>query len=658
MEESGKNYDKSEGGGLKDGRLERMKKNLYRRFGDDILNKKEKDFHLYEKEYDIPETWDNLDTETTMPKQKTSHIESRWPKRFLVFSALFFVIALIAAGAMFFLGGNTVSSKNIGVEISGPVSVAAGEELSLQISVENNNALPIEFTDLLVSYPAGTRGVDDVTKELPRFRMSLGTIDSGEVVHEVARSVLFGEENSQQKIFVTLEYRVDGSNAIFVKEAEYVVSISSAPIRVSVDTIKEVSINQEMTLEVTVASASEVTAKDLLLKIEYPFGFELTDASANPIFGENTWSLGDIPVGSKRTIQITGIMRGQNEEAKVFRVIAGARSLSDETAIGVAYTTLFQEVRLREPFLGTRISINGEDNENYVARSDENIRVVIDWENTLSSRITNGVIEVSLSGEALDRQSVSARDGIYDSIRNVVVWDRKSMPELANIESGKSGNVRFSFRPASFSSGKIISGPEVKMSVSVRGTRASESNVPEEVRTLSERRVRFISDVQLSARALHFSGPFVNRGTLPPQAEKETTYTIIWTVLNSSNQIDDVEVSAILPSYIQWLSSISPSGSKVSFDHTSGQVVWDIGSLSAGAGFTGAAKEVSFSVALVPSVNQIGTAPILIEDATLTGRDQFAGVSIETTARALGTRLSTDTAFSFGQEKVIPAIAE
>ena len=44
-------------------------------------------------------------------------------------------------------------------------------------------------------------------------------------------------------------------------------------------------------------------------------------------------------------------------------------------------------------------------------------------------------------------------------------------------------------------------------------------------------------------------GTFTNTGPIPPKAEAETTYTVTWAVTNPLNNLTDVRVSAILPSY-------------------------------------------------------------------------------------------------------------
>ena len=86
-----------------------------------------------------------------------------------------------------------------------------------------------ELADLLVEYPKGTRSSGNLGQELLRSRDSLGDIAPGERVKSSVKAVLFGEENTQKNIVVTVEYRVAGSNAIFYAEKQYQLTLSSSP---------------------------------------------------------------------------------------------------------------------------------------------------------------------------------------------------------------------------------------------------------------------------------------------------------------------------------------------------------------------------------------------------------------------------------------------
>lgn len=637
----------------KPSRLEVLKKRLYRKQNQAEKSGERGGTHgLHEKEHGVSAVWERP-VENAPQELPMARFGFGWIKWFFIGSIVFFFVTLIVAAFVFLRGGNVVSPDNIAIDIAGPVSIGGGETLALQISVRNNNSVPLELSDLLVEYPNGTRAADNLQKELPRERKSLGTIGAGQVVNEVVRAVLFGQEQTVESIKVSLEYRVAGSNAIFVKEKTYEINLSSSPVSVSVFALKEVSVNQEMSMEVTVNSHTEAVLQNLAVQIEYPSGFTFGNAAPPPTSGETLWLLGDIPKGGSRMIKFTGLMQGQDGEKKVFRITTGTAKSSNTKSLGLAYGTTFQEVALRRPFMAAEMAINGSTGEEYIARPGEAVTVEIAWSNNLPVRVTDGSIEVVLTGDIVDESSVHVDQGSYDSSRNTILWDKRSYPAFGVIESGEEGRLKFSFKPKLlFGAEQMIRNPEVSLVLTVGGNRVSESDVPTKITTSSTRVIKFSSGAQLTSRATHFTGPLSNTGPLPPVAEKETTYTIIWTALNTSNNLSSAQAHATLPAYIRWKGITTP-GENISFDAASGEVLWSLGKVDAGAGFSSKAREVAFQIGFFPSVNQVGQEPDILSEAAFSANDDFTLTNVGVSARAVSTRLSTEPSFKAGDEIVV-----
>lgn len=91
----------------------------------------------------------------------------------------------------------------------------------------------------------------------------------------------------------------------------------------------------------------------------------------------------------------------------------------------------------------------------------------------------------------------------------------------------------------------------------------------------------------------------------------------------------------------------------MTYNSSTREVVWNVGNLNKGVGITGANREVYFRVSLLPSLSQVGTSPIIINDASLTGHDGFANVDIRVSKPALYTRLSNDLNFPISGDRVV-----
>ena len=148
-------------------------------------------------------------------------------------------------------------------------------------------------------------------------------------------------------------------------------------------------------------------------------------------------------------------------------------------------------------------------------------------------------------------------------------------------------------------------------------------------------------------------GPFSNIGPVPPKAEQATTYTVIWTVDNTSSSVGNAQVTATLPPYVKWLKAVSPTTEDVSYDENSGAVTWNVGTVSTYTLGSSQRREIAFQISFQPSVSQIGQSPTLVNQATLTAVDSFTGARLNSTQDFLTTRFGTDPSYKSGDETVV-----
>ena len=574
-------------------------------------------------------------------------------KKFFIFSVIFFILALLYGSYMFFAGGNTVSNNNIDISILGNSFTAGGEELPLQIGISNKNTLALDLVDLVVEYPKSSSG--DLLGEVERIRESLGTIPSGAIRNENIKVILFGEQGSIRPIRITLEYRVEGSNAIFVKEKLYEVNINSTPINISVDAPSEVSPNQDISFGIKAILNATKSASKILVKVDYPVGFQFTSSQPAPSFGNNVWSLGDLAPGAERNISIVGKMIDVFDgEEKTFKIWSGSQSKIDKSAIDVVFNSIGHIFAIKKPFLEANFLLGGVKQREYAIDSKDVASAEIKWTNNLETKINDLQIRAKISGNAINRKSISPENGFYDSTNDVIIWDKNSNNDFREINPGQSGSVFFSFSPLSLFSSSlgVMSSPSIVVSISISGKQETSGFESQELKNSDSSTIKIISDVGFANKALYYSGPFTNTGPIPPKAEKETTYTIVWSLSNSSNNILKGIVRSSLPSWMRFIGPISPPSEDLTYNSFSREITWNVGNIARGVGITGASKEVSFRIALLPSLKQVGTMPIIINDAILTGHDDFANVDIRVSKPALYTSLTNDPNFPQGGERV------
>jgi len=584
-----------------------------------------------------------------------------WPKIFFIIAFIFFLVMLIVTLFVFWRGSNTVSVGNVGLEITGPAEVKAGEPITLQLAVTNKNNAPLEFVDLIVEYPAGARSADDLTKELVRQSEHLGTLSAGQVINRTLKAVLFGAEGNELGINVVIEYRLAGSNAIFDKTATHQLMIGAAPVDISVKIPPEINSNQEFPIDVEVVVNAESGVENLALLFNYPTGFRFKKALLKPSSGESLWLLGNLKAGAKKGFQIIGTLEGQADEQKTFRVLAGTVLPSDPEKIAVLYNSQEQVVLIKRPFVSLDVLVNGDAGEEQVASSQQRIDVEIEWRNNLPVTVTDGELTLTFTGQGLDPATVSPRNGFFRSSANTVIWDKRTEASLNSIEPGESGKVSVNFSSISLlaSEAGLLRNPAIDLAIKFRGQREAEEEAPEQVETTLHKKIKLNSVIQLAAKVLYFTGPLKNEGLLPPKVGSQTTYTMVWSMVNSSNDLEAGRVKAILPPYIGWLAVQVPTNEILTFTPGEsalggGEIVWDLGTVRGGTGVASPPREVAFQIGFTPSVTQAGNVPALLGAPTLEGIDGFTRQPLSYIFnRPLDTNLTSDPQFKYGQDKVV-----
>ena len=631
-------------------RLEELKAKLFSKDFDTRIEHRDTFSDVRMK--DIPDVWEK---EENLPNFKENFfLKTSMFKKFFIFSICFFIFAVAYGGYVFFVGSNTVSNENIDIAVLGNTFTAGGEELPLQVNITNKNNSALELTDLLVEYPKSSSG--DSAKEMERYRASLGTIPAGGIKNENVKVTLFGEQGSVRQIKISIEYRVEGSNAIFVKDKLYEVNINSTPIDLSVNAPTEISPNQDINLNIGATLNATKSASKILLKVDYPLGFVFVSAKPMPSFGNNIWNLGDLSPGALRNISVLGKMTDVFDgEEKTFRIWSGVQSGADKAAIGVVFNSVGHTVLIKKSSIEAKLYINGVYQREYATDSKTTVQGEIRYANNLDTKINDFEIRAKISGNAGNKRTINAPQGFYNSLQDVIIWDKNSQSNFATINPGDSGSVTFSIAPLSlFSSALgILKEPLINIVVSVVGKQAIDGYSPKDLGSSESKIIRIISDVGFASKMLYYSGPFSNTGPIPPKVEKETTYTVVWNLSNTANNINKATVHSTLPPWVNFVGSISPPTEDLIYNPSTKEIVWNIGSIQSGTGITETGHEVAFQVAFIPSLSQLGSAPVIINDAILTGHDDFAKVDVRVNKTALNTRLSNDPAFPSSGDRVV-----
>ncbi len=623
--------------------IDRLKKRLYKK--EESFGARTKRRDLHDAEQEISYYWKpQIDIKSPTIKRPSFG----FLKFIIVLAVILFLGSAVFVAYLLWGGGlQSVSQKNIHLDIKNPVSVEGGKVTEMRIAVKNDNNSTLELAEFIVEYPQGVVSPEDSETMKSRDRFSIGKINPKEEISKAISFALLGEEEEEKKFTITLEYRLKDSNAIYYKTKESVIKIFKAPIGVSIDMPKETRSNEEIIMNIEAVSNSKVALYNLVLQMEYPPGFQFLKANPDPVGNKDKWIIGDLNPTQKRNIEIRGTIEGQDMSEKAMHIKIGR----DENGQITSYGSDTNTIVVRRPLIDLRLFINGRDTDDNVVRSGESIKGTISWKNNLSSKIRNALIEVKAIGEVVDKRTISVNQGSHRSFDDTMVWNSSTLGDLSMILPGQGGDASFGFsvvNPIPVNSNKDKNFV-IKISGKISGIVVSEDRGDIEMSNNFEKEIKISSKIQITNRVLFNTGDFINSGPLPPKVGAETTYTIIWSITNAYNDVSSVTVKSSLPSYVRFLKNISPPDSNLTFDERTGEIVWNVGLIQAGTSILRKAKEVSFQIGLIPNLSQIGSSPDLISDTKLDGHDNFTNISLVDSNSSLNTRSVSDP--QFGEEK-------
>lgn len=528
--------------------------------------------------------------------------------------------------------------QNIDLKIEGQKEIKSGEKILFKVTVTNKSKKDVEDTSLVF-------GISDIFKD----RVNIGAIKSGESVEREFETTIFGGRGKNFEAKSLLEYKPKGSSSFFVEEKFFQFIIAQSPITVSFSMPDEIRFGEDIKFKISYFSQSDVILPNLFLKIDYPSGFKYKDSDTKPTEGNNIWKIGDIEPGKEGYINVSGVINGGISGVSNFVASIGSKNgkdllILDETSKALA---------LRLPYLEVEILPKGEK-EKYTASIGEEIPFLIGWKNNLPEIIEDASLEVVLDGEAWDLSSVMVRNGFFISKDKKVIWNPSSYKDFSSISPGKSDFLGFSAKVKKNISLNVVGkNPVLKVKASFMPGKSVPGFEDVNVSGEDEIEIPISSSVQFSQKGFYFDSSIENFGPLPPKVDKETAYTIVWSLANPLNDTKNLVVKAVLPPYASFKNVFVPSSANVVFDKNTGVLEWRVGTLEAGTGFIRPAISLSFQVGIVPSLTQIGTSPQIISTGEAFGTDSFTEKNLFSSQSEITTDLRDDSRIDFSQKNVV-----
>lgn len=552
---------------------------------------------------------------------------------------------LFAAGAIIFiLLYLQVPASEAEVVIQGRDFVAAGESLTVSISIRNTSKVKLQEVNLVVMLPGGSlvREEDGIDRPSPaRIVKKVDDLGPGEEKSIEVATRMFGREGDEVSIDAELSYKPENLRARFSARGNKRIMIASVPLTFFWEAPDKLSLAQEVTLRAHIRSQARVALENLWARIEYPPVFTVISSDPKSDADDGFWKIGTLEPDQEVVVTIQGKITGAGGGVSAFRGGVGVyNALTKEWKPWREATKEFT-ITAAPLFLETVLRSNSKQS----IIPGEQLDVMLRYRNNSGVTLKNVSVRSFLEGDIIDQATLRVGEGgVFDFGARAIVWGPGGTAALQNLAPGEEGELSFSAATRARPAVRIATDKNlmvrVRSQISVadppqgfEGTQVGMDNILE---------LKVQSVVLFSGRALFRSSPIPTSGPLPPKVGEKTVYTLVWEIRNFTNDLENVEVRASLPPNIKWENVVSPRDAGITYDASSGEVRWRIGKIDAGIGILNPALTGAFQVSVTPSLPDAAKFLVLLGESRFSLRDRFTGEERTKSVSSFSTELRED----------------
>jgi len=540
-------------------------------------------------------------------------------KKYIIFTILFIIIV---AGFIGFWNyrDKVFSKETLRLEILGPESAKAGDEIEYTVKYKNNGSFALQNPKLIFELPENTITEDSKI----RFTEDLEDIYPGDEDFMKFKGTLIGKDNDLKVAKAWLSYTPKNLTARYGRDTTFTTKIETVPITIDFDLPSKAEKGKELSYSINYFSNIDYPLESLSIKIENVDGFNFV--KSEPISLDNLeWKIPTLLKTQGGRIKITGLVTA--EKGKQLNFVAKIGMRQQGQFVVIKEKNIF--VDIIEPQIFISQQINGFSN--YIAGPGENLHFEIFFRNIGSFAFENLLALVKFNSSAFDLSSIKALGAEIRQQDNLIAFDYKQNSQLQKLNPQQEGKLEFDIKLKEtwdFSESE-------KNNLSIKNT-VQISEINQEFIT------KVNSKLEVSQKVFYSNQSGINNyGPLPPTINQTTTYTIFWQVKNFSNDVKNVKVKAVMPQGVSLTGIIEPESelTKFTFDRLSRELIWSVGDLKAGEN----SIPLYFQISLTPQNYQQGKIIDLIGQATVYGEDQFTNSTIQNTSSSVNTNLPDDS---------------
>ena len=453
--------------------------------------------------------------------------------------------------------------------------------------------------------------------------IDLGTIPAGGSGTIHVQGVMFGDVGGKQTFQSSMTF-VHGTKGDIPeqKNSSYTFSPAHSTLQLSLTLPDRVVAGQPISGFITYKNTGAVDFPEISVSPEWPKGFTVKNTSVKLVNG--LYSLPKIKAGASGQMSFSGFLGTVPEHIDfIFHpsFTFGTDRYRQETL--TQNIPILPAQLLLTPHLDTAILKPGTD-----------VTFTIHYKNIGTETLNNVDI-----GIASDSPFVKNGGKTISSKENT---------KLSSIKPGDEGDITIvdAILPTVPTSAiTSFVNIQIQTHAIAHYTLASDKTKEQLTTTTDDVATKLTTPLRLESFARYVTpgGDQIGRGPLPPRIGQKTSYWIFWNIDGTTNELNRVSIAGTLPRNVEYSGNdTSSEDGGVTYDAATNRISWNVSPVP--PTFDPASKlfSVAFEVILTPTADQVGKAPILVQNINLTATDSFTGQFVSTSAANITTNIPTD----------------
>jgi hypothetical protein len=524
------------------------------------------------------------------------------------------------------------------IVISVPDSVFIGDPFDVGVEVKNTSDVILKNVKLDLTLPAGISAVGEAQGQT-FASFSIGDVATGTAVTQTSTLIATSGSGNVVSLAAQAAYGGNSAPAQFHAGSSANIMLGGSAVGLSVSVPASAVAGSPVPIALTYANETPDVIRNVDIALDAPPAFNFVTSSMAATSG-TVWHIGTVVPHATGTVTVFGNLTSAAEATY------GFTGLVKVTEGGESYEITGPAVNIALHQTPLSLAIGSNGSPGFFTAPNDFLTYTIHYANHSGAALQGATVRAALTGSMFDFSTVASA-GSFDSRTDTVTWSLASSPALASIAPGAAGNL--TIRVRTLSDFPIHREDDKNFSLRIDGSIVTPTVLPGVAATSTVGTASLVTKVGGSAavysRGFRYDDTFgiTNTGPYPPIVNRETQYSIHWTVTDTSDELRNVVIAATLPTGITFIGKATSTVSTApQFNPATGMVSWSVPSIPATAGIALMPPQAVFQVAATPASNQVGQSISLLGKTTLQAADVFTGLPLAATADDVSTDLPND----------------